>query len=353
MKQKQDDSNHPNIIHMYKGAAKLLLSSLLLFMNGCEKKEMSLEEKTSLITPVEIQYNPKPIYLKNPFYEGQPIDEKRQIIMEMFQRNETLSNQEIIWLKDLLPYLERQNDLTFLFDTLNTFQVFKVPFSMNINQKEETLGACIYPLILLDNQRQTDENVFKHEFIHLTMKSIMDKGSEQYGLEEALTTILEEEYGICDTSYRSIATMTRMILELVGSDPFYEMLETGSIEPLLQALQNIGMTDICARQVLEEIELAYQNKENFQPSSFLEKIELYYSIKYGESMYEDKTMNYYIHFLNKTPLYIHRKEIYPYLCKPYLNENRTSILYGYDSDFETFTALPVELDDKKSYTKKR
>ncbi len=126
----------------------------------------------------------------------------------------------------------------------------------------QTLSECLYyhNVLLLDCDLNDNEvATFKHEIAHAFSKRILNGMQPLYSFEEGLASILSDEYGnVFNSSYRDTATVLKMLMEVVGTEPFYHMMTTGNIDSLKEALANID-PNVDIDQLLSDIETIYQD----------------------------------------------------------------------------------------------
>ena len=131
--------------------------------------------------------------------------------------------------------------------------------------------------------------------------------------------------------------MTCILIELVGTEPFYDMMNTGNIDVLKQTLLEINPS-LDLENFLSHIEILYQRERRIQDNHDLitqieQDIALLYQSKYQKSMEQNEAIMSYFRFLNKeTEVYL-GQYCYVFLDNCYFNQSGYPLLTYYDDDY--------------------
>ena len=320
---------------------KLLLTTGITLCTACtQEKEIDWyqEYTNSPIEELDIQ-----VMDENPFYQDQPQEEQITYLQQLIMNNPTMSELQKYWTLDyqslLLKLIHYNPD--FIFDAFNHLQIATVDF------KNPNLQGLYYHDLLLLDQDLNDYEVatFKHEIAHVFSKRIYYKNEPLYSFEEGLASILSDEYGnVFNSSYRDTATVLKMLIEVVGTEPFYQIITTGSIDSLKEALIQID-PDIDIEQLISDIDTVYQDgglmeyhTTHVLKYSYIPTIQNLYEKKFQTNMYENAAMNSYIHFLNRSTIEINDQIYYTYLDHCYFNTDGYPCIVLYDEDFNYYNS---------------
>lgn len=318
---------------------KLLFTTGISLCTACSYQGETQWYQEYTDTPVEdLNVN---IMDENPFYKGQPQEEQIAYLKQLITNNPTMSELQKYWtldyqtlLLDLINY-----DPDFIFEVFNHLQVATVDFN-NSNLQ----GLYYHNVLLLDCDLNDNEvATFKHEIAHAFSKRILNGMQPLYSFEEGLASILSDEYGnVFNSSYRDTATVLKMLMEVVGTEPFYHMMTTGNIDSLKEALANID-PNVDIDQLLSDIETIYQdggymsyNTSQLINNHYIPTIQNLYEKKYQTSMYDNTAMNYYIGFLNRETIRFNQQDYYMYLDYCYFNKDGYQCIVLYDEEFNYY-----------------
>ena len=298
-----------------------------------------LKEYTYELFPVEVT----PILNKNPFHKNQSQKEKEDSIKELIEKNQTMTQKQKQIACTMIPYFidNPYTDYQFLYERFNTLSVYEA------NLKDPSINGIYIPflntILIKENAKDT---TFRHEFIHATSHYL-----EHSAIEEGFTTILQEEYGSYQDTYSEIATVVRMLIELIGIEPFLKADAQETISVISSELYNIIPDRKKAEKLLQsikEIDKFTKEKQKNQMTvyqTYYDLLDEYYQAKYQESIYQNQKMNYYINYLNQnyqTDEYGHT--YLEYLNPYYLKENRIPIIFGIYQETNQVTAYFAELE---------
>lgn len=327
---------------LMRNISKLLLASGITLCSGCHEGEAILHSGVSKnwyqdYTYDAIELKNIQILEKNPFYKEQSVEEIRTQLERLIDTNPTLSELQKYWVFDLFDFLviRIQQDPDYLFDALNQLQVETIQFT------DETLqGAYANHLLLLDQNLsvEEEENTFKHELTHATTKRIYDGSKEYSAFSEGLASLISREYGKTPSrSNLNVSAMTCILIELVGTEPFYDMMNTGNIDVLKQTLLEINPS-LDLENFLSHIEILYQRERRIQDNHDLitqieQDIALLYQSKYQKSMEQNEAIMSYFRFLNKETEVYQGQYCYVFLDNCYFNQSGYPLLTYYDDNY--------------------
>lgn len=319
---------------------KLLLTTGITLCTACSYEgqiKWYQEYTDSPIEELDVQ-----VMDKNPFYKNQPQEEQIYYLNQLIMNNPTMSELQKYWTLDYQPLLLKllQIDSEFVFNALNHLQISTADFHNNNLQ-----GIYYENLLLLDQDLEDkEEATFKHELVHCVTKRITHNDQTLYFLEEGLAAIISDEYGgsIFNTSYRDIATVLKMLIDVIGTYPFYQMLGTGNIDAMIQSIEEID-ENIDIEQILNDLNVIYQDGGIMNPSTqetlqthYIPTIQYLYEKKKNSDMYDSLEMNYYINFLNRNTITFRQNNYYMYLDRCYFNTDGYPCMVLYDENFNYY-----------------
>lgn len=339
--------------HIKKKVTILFLSGNLLFLNGCSlikdgPYQLQLEKYTDETFLIKVS----PIMEETPFYENQPIEEKEEALMDLIYKNNMLTNHQKQIAVSMIPYFTSNpyTDYQHLYEQLNILCIYNTTFKDGKTKGLNVQSNFINTILLEENAADT---TFRHEFIHATSHNL-----KQSAMEEALTTIIQEEYGTYEGAYQDIATAVRMLIELIGPEPFLMADATKDSSIIEQELYCILPNKQKVKQLLDsitKIDDAIQEEQYINKNirkTYYDLIEEFYQTKYQESIYQNQNMCYYMSFLNED--YKEDKNGNYYLEYPvpyYFQKNRLPIIYGLYENSYQITAYLMETEQSE-YQKK-
>ena len=228
-------------------------------------------------------------------------------------------------------------DLNYIEKTLLTI---KIKYNKKIKYKDKVITKAEYSdkrneIIFYNssNLYDVDYSIFTHELFH-SMQKKKDFDKNIY-LIETVNTIFNEEYafGKDDNVYCKYYYFTKMLMEIIGEEPFRRYQCYASIDFITSELSNIYGTEDDARLLLELLD-KYQelyvktingneravSKALKLKEEIINRIGLYYEAKYGFSMENDLIMLYYYD----------KNEFYKKLNSRFSNNKDGIILYEYN-----------------------
>lgn len=339
----------------FKIFSKLLLTGNLI-LTGCsyEKESDWYQEYTSdTIETKDIQ-----IIHENPFHPNQSIEEQTTYLQQLIMNNPTMTELQKYWALAYQPLLLKllTKDSELIYQALNQLQIDTVQFyNSNLN------GIYYDHLLLISDDLLSSNDLesctFQHEFAHAITSRIHDGSKTLYSFEEAIASILADEFsvGTYNTSYRDLAVMVRMLIEIVGVEPFYDMMINGNIDSLKEAIKNID-SNFHIDDILYPMDVIYEeNTFSDEPNpilinSYIPNIIQLYETKYQTSYIENQAMNYYIQFLSRQTIDLDSR-YYAYLDNCYFNSEGYRMLVFYDKNCNYFSSM--ELDNQNSFQKKK
>lgn len=344
--------------HM-KSIIKLLLSGGITLCSGCQSENTFFETTVADdwykdYTSDDIHRMDFQILNENPFYAGQSKEEKLYYLEKLALENPTLSELQKYWMLDLKDFIVEilEKNPEEIFEVLNQLQV------ENANIHVESLnGAYANHFILLDNTLgDKEEAVFKHELIHALSKKIYDHKEELQYFEEGLASIIGNEFsGTPNNTYLNTAAMIKILIELVGVEPFYDMMTTGNIDSLKDAIYMID-SNFDVSSLLSSIDTIYQRESRIHDNQeiveeYISNIEYLYQLKYHTSIYENDAIVNYIQFLNKETVSYQENDCYVCLDNCYFNQNGYRIFVFYDENYQLTGVQSLESwRNGKTYT---
>lgn len=323
---------------------KLLLTTGITLCTACTHEgevDWYQEYTNSPIEELDIH-----VMDENPFYKGQSQEKQITYLQQLIMNNPTMTELQKYWTLDYQPLLLKLIDYNpdFIFEAFNHLQIATVDF------KNQNLQGLYYNHLLLLDQDLNDNEVatFKHEIAHAISKRIYNDSEPLHSFEEGLASILSDEYGnIFNSSYRDTATVLKMLIEIVGTEPFYQMMTTGNIDSLKEALTCID-PNIDIEQLISDIDTVYQdggymNSHTVQvlQYSYIPMIQNLYEKKFQSDMYENTAMNYYIDFLNRNTIQLNNQEYYMYLDHCYFNTSGYPCMALYDENFNYYNSYTL------------
>lgn len=162
----------------------------------------------------------------------------------------------------------------------------------------------------IDNIEEIDLPTFNHELFHAIQKEYYKERNEY--LIETVNTIFNEDNTEMKeiTMYSCYYNYTKMLMEIIGVEPFCKFQGYSTSEPIVKELSKIYGTDKEAEQLLADMDVYKYYFDKFASEGSLdrerniarldelnkhiiEQIGIYYEIKYGFTMDNDLIMLYY------------------------------------------------------------
>ncbi len=201
-------------------------------------------------------------------------------------------------------------DLNYIEKTLSTI---KIKYNKKTKYKNKVITKAEYSdkknEITFYNSSDlydVDSSTFTHELFH-SMQKKKDFDKNMY-LIETVNTIFNEEYafGKDDNIYCRYYHFTKMLMEIIGEEPFRKYQCYASIDFITSELSNICGTEDDAQLLLElldnyqklYVKAATGNEKAISKilkikDNIINRIGMYYEAKYGFSMDNDLIMLYY------------------------------------------------------------
>ncbi len=154
--------------------------------------------------------------------------------------------------------------------------------------------------------QDVDDTILTHELMHIMQKKY-DNNYNKY-LIETINTIFNEEYSFTEEKslYPNYYNFTKMLIEIIGEEPFRKYQCYTSVVPIVEELCKIYGSQDDAVELLYDLneyqemyskiikgKSKYVDKIDLLKGKILNKINKYYQNKYGFSMDNDLIMIYY------------------------------------------------------------
>lgn len=159
------------------------------------------------------------------------------------------------------PYLLREQ----AYKNLNEVQI--VYMDRKEGDRETLLGEYNNSVntIFIYTKNDTNNDVLLHEGIHCMFNSVLTSKVPSY-MKEGMTELLCNEYFSTDLFYENSTyafeiNYVKMLCELVGSDIVLEAYSTGSIEKIVDKIDDFNNTEYTASKIMSIYEDAYGNLE--------------------------------------------------------------------------------------------
>lgn len=232
--------------------------------------------------------------------------EVKELLVASIDENNNLNQEEKSLIKSYVwAFVENKNylDLEYISNMFSELKIIYDSKINNINGKYNSEDNILY-FYGASNINEVAAITFTHELFH-TMQKNRNKNNNTF-LIETVNTIFNEEYrGTYENSiYDNYYFYTKMLIEIIGSEPFKKYQGYNSLDPIVEALVNIYGSKTDATRLLydlDKIKILYDNpsSENIQEITKLEheiidNINRYYNNKYGIDMENDLIMlSYY------------------------------------------------------------
>ncbi len=245
-------------------------------------------------------------------------DEVQTKLYESIKSNPNITDTEkenIV--KYLWVFADNKNylDLDYFYDVLSTLRIEyveeeKIPYDNHYTTGSYNTSENKITFYKAKSIKDVKESTWSHELFH-TMQKRLYKNYNSY-IVETVNSIFNEEYSSFyeNSAYDLYYNYTKMLMEIIGSEPFKKYQGYSSLDPIIDALCEITGSKVDAKRLLANMENYKMTYDRLSPtyynyekqieylselnSEIIKDIGIYYESKFGISMDNDLIMlSYY------------------------------------------------------------